>query len=556
MTGIVAGSSILLGAAIGWWSMLAVALAALLVVALGRERRTPGLWAVALAGALLGAGRSELAPNGSAAVLDHPDLTRATIVSVPVTGVKSQQFIVESRTQGTDGEAAPVRTCVVSGPAPKLRIGDVVRIAAEVEPARDSSARERAYLERRGCLGVAFARSVRIEQHAAWTDHPLAAARERLGDVLQSLAPGDEGVLLTGLVTGDDAALSAARKAAFKATGTTHLTAVSGSNLALAAGMLTTVGVAAFGRHRVIWQAVAIAGIWAYALVSGAQSPAVRAAIVATAAICAFRFGRKPDYPTLILLAAGGMVLVDPAQLHAIGFQLSVVSSLALAFVLPGMAGAGWRRAVAGALSATAAAQIATLPLLLAAFGTISLASLPANLLVAPLAAIVMPLAAAAALAGAIWLPVGEAIGIASVFGSRSMLAVVDRLGGGAASAAVGSPPIPAAIVIGLTCAALLFVLSEDGRRTIAGACKTRQSRPAIALAEAGIGGEAVALRVAPEGADARLAAPAAAVFGREDPADAPAADADDTVEDPARQEDGHEVADVWQRRETVSGDV
>src|SRR3712207_7452256 len=39
--------------------------------------------------------------------------------------------------------------------------------------------------------------------------------------------------LLAGLVTGDDAALSPARQESFLETGTTHLTAVSGSNLAI-----------------------------------------------------------------------------------------------------------------------------------------------------------------------------------------------------------------------------------------------------------------------------------------------------------------------------------
>jgi ComEC/Rec2-related protein len=437
-----------------------------------------------------------------------------------------------------------------------VRIGDIIRMTGASSPARDDASRERAYLERRGCANSLFASAMVIESPARLTAHPLAAARERLGDALQAIAPGDEGVLLVGLVTGDDAALSDARKAAFRATGTTHLTAVSGSNLALIAGMLSTLGVAAFGRHRVIWQVATIAGVWAYALVSGAHSPAVRAAIVATAAICAFRFGRKPDYPTLILLAAGIMVLADPGQIASVGFQLSVVSSLALAIALPGMVDAGWRRAIAGALAASSAAQVATLPILLATFGTISLVSLPANLLVAPMAAIAMPLAGAAALTGALWLPAGEAIGVAAVLGARSMLVVVDVLGSDRASVAVGRPPLAAVVAIGVACAALLFVLGEDGQRAIRRARKTRQSRPANTLAAAGIDGGSMELSAAPESVDALLAAPAALVLGREDPANALAADANDAIEDPARQEDGHEIAEIRQCGETVPGDV
>ena len=51
-------------------------------------------------------------------------------------------------------------------------------------------------------------------------------------------------------------------------------------------------------------------------------------------------------------------------------------------------------------LTATVAAQLATLPVLLPAFGTVSLTSVPANIVAVPLVAIAMPLAALAAIAG------------------------------------------------------------------------------------------------------------------------------------------------------------
>ena len=138
-------------------------------------------------------------------------------------------------------------------------------------------------------------------------------------------------MLLSGLVTGDDDGFSTERKDAFIRTGTTHLTAVSGSNLALVAGILATIGSATIGRHRVPWQLVTIIGVWAYALISGAQAPSVRAAIVATAAVLAFRVGRRPDFVTLILLAAGAMVLVEPRA-----DRVSRISTLRRGLARPG----------------------------------------------------------------------------------------------------------------------------------------------------------------------------------------------------------------------------
>src|SRR6185312_343807 len=171
-------------------------------------------------------------------------------------------------------------------------------------------------------------------------------------------------------------ALSRDRETAFTNTGTTHLTAVSGSNLALIAGMLVALGRASVGQHRLGWQVMTVVGVWAFALVSGSEAPAVRAAIVASIALVAIRFGRAADFPTLILLAAGAMALLAPGQVDRLGFQLSVAASLALALAMPAFSERGGLGVVTGVIAATAVAQIATFPLLLAVFGTVTLFSI------------------------------------------------------------------------------------------------------------------------------------------------------------------------------------
>ena len=69
---------------------------------------------------------------------------------------------------------------------------------------------------------------------------------------------------------------------------------------------------------------------------------------------------------TLVLLAAGAMALVDPGRVESLGFRLSVAASLALALVLPSLMARGWGSGLAVVVAATAAAQVATLPFLLA----------------------------------------------------------------------------------------------------------------------------------------------------------------------------------------------
>ena len=70
---------------------------------------------------------------------------------------------------------------------------------------------------------------MRIIDSSSSMQRAVADLRTGLGTVLRRSAPGDAGVLLSGLVTGDDDGFSPERKNAFVQTGTTHLTAVSGS---------------------------------------------------------------------------------------------------------------------------------------------------------------------------------------------------------------------------------------------------------------------------------------------------------------------------------------
>lgn len=468
MTGMAVGAAAVTGGAFGWCGLVAVTAVVLALLLVTRGQLPAVVACLVLGATLLGAWRGEGVSRQSPRDALPPAIegTQVRVDSDPVRTAEYQQFIVAPWSSSGQESNSPDRICVTSELFPRVRFADLLRITGEVRGARDVGAGPRAYLQARSCTGSLFAESVLVTgASGGGLVLLLADVRSRIGLVLRESAPGDAGVLLSGLVTGDDAAFSQEREAAFIRTGTTHLTAVSGSNLALVAGILATAGTATLGRHRIAWQVITIAGIWAYALISGSQPPAVRAAIVATAAILAFRFGRSADYPTLILLAAGIMVLVDPAQVDSLGFRLSVASSLALAVVLPALIRSGKGSGLAGVVAASVAAQMATLPFLLPIFGTVALAGLPANLLVAPLIVVAMPLAAAAGLIGLVSTPVAEVVAVPAAFAATAALAVVDVLGTPRAYVGIGIPPLEAAIPLTLASLAVLVVISEEATR-------------------------------------------------------------------------------------------
>ena len=531
MTGIVAGTAALIGAALGWWGAAIVALLAVLALALRSGRPPWAVCAVAVVAVILGAGRAETrAPSAQIGGFFEGG-GPAVVITAPVSTGQRQYFVVEPTAgDGLTDSGLSARVCVIANPVPVVRLGDAVQLEGKMEVAADLSRGSRSAISTRGCVASVYATSMRVLGSTPSAQRAIADLRTRLGVVLRRLAPGDAGVLLAGLVTGDDDGFSIGRKDAFIRTGTTHLTAVSGANLALVTGILATVGSATIGRHRVPWQLATTTGIWTYALVSGMHPPSLRAAIVATAAVVAFRVGRRPDFVTLILVAAGTMVVLEPQQIESLGFRLSVAASLALVLVMTGLVTKDRTSRLGVALTATVAAQLATLPVLLPTFGTVSLMSVPANIIAVPLVAIAMPLAAIAAMAGLIWLPLGEAVAAPATLVATALIRVIDILGAREAYVSVGVPPLPAAVVIAATAAILLLLIGGNELR------------------------ELIRLPIASEIESLPSSAPR--IIAREDPFDALGADPDEAEEQPAREKVGHEVADERNSGDALSREV
>jgi len=355
---------------------------------------------------------------------------------------------------------------IVAPASPRVAYGDVVGLTGDLTPIEDSETGYRSYLGQRGVSGSVFARTIWVEESGSGVRRALYGFGADLAERLRRAVPGDSGILLAGLVVGDDSALSDEMAQAFRDTGMSHITAVSGSNLALVVVLLMAAGGPVGLRRRLGWLIAVTVAIWLYAAVTGLEPPVVRAALMATIAILAIPFGRRPDYLTAAVLSAAAMALYDPRLIHDIGFQLSMSASVALAAVAAGVAIASPGGAARVAINGSIVAQVATLPITMAAFGSVSLVSIPLNLLVGPLVGVAFPVAFAGALLGAVSPPAGEAvITVAGRVGDLILL-VIDGF---------GRMPFASMAVPGLTTAgktlflllsvAVVVVVSEDGRR-------------------------------------------------------------------------------------------
>ncbi len=220
---------------------------------------------------------------------------------------------------------------------------------------------------------------------------PVSRVANRLRRaVVRGAAPlgAEPTALLTGVLFGDDRGQSAATTDDFRASGLSHLLAVSGQNVAF---VLVVAGVALrrLGLAARFLAVLAVLGF--FALLTRFEPSVLRATAMAGVAAGAAFGGREVSRPRVLALAATGLLLVDPVLVHSVGFVLSVAATAGIVT----LAGRLRRRlpgpvVVAEATAVTLAAQAAVAPVLVTVFGGIPLVSLPANLLAGPAAGVVM----------------------------------------------------------------------------------------------------------------------------------------------------------------------
>ena len=498
MIGVALGLSLLLGAGTGLAGVvLCGGLAAIAMLIRGRF----WLWTLGLvAFAIVGAIRV-----GEPATLDPPDWAEETgaivgsVVSGPVDTGRFQRFDVVAVSEEAGPNADSVRVCVNAPLAPQAGRGDRVRLHGEVQWLGEIDGGVRGYLTSRGCRGSLFATSITIVQKATGIRAELDGARREIVGKLQRAVPGDTGALLAGLVMGDDAALDPATRDAFNVTGTSHVTAVSGSNLALIVVIMTSAGAVAGIARRWQWQLTVVVALWAYVALIGFSPPPIRAAGVATLAVLAQRLGRRPDFITISVLFAAAEVLWRPADFYSLAYRLSTVSSIALVLGLAGRSPAGWRGRLQQGVTTTAVTQLATSALLIPLFGRMTVYAIPANLVIGPLCAVAFPIAMLAAIVS----PVSQSltVAIAYVAAAPAWLTIesVDLFAGlpgaGAGSGPVGNLPRLAYVVVAIAGVIALSPECRGGLRRVKRAFARLETAARVHLVAA-TGGATIGLAV------------------------------------------------------------
>ena len=414
----------------------ALGIAVLLAVSLRSHRRAFALLLL-LAGFAAGMARMTLALDAIPVVEEQRSVEMVgRVVSEPFLNPNTGRLISKFQLQSVDGEPSnltirlyirdetPVNADFVEYGQNLQLTGHIWKADPVTNPYEFDFGE---YLNRQGLAAYATAKledvtpmEIRRDAMSAFID-----ARRAISSRIDALFPGNA-ALVRALVLGDRSLLDDEFRESLNRTGTAHLISISGLHVTVLAALLSMVLGLFMNRNRANVAAVLL--LIPYGALIGFNAPFVRALIMFALLCFAPLAGHPSDSITRLAVALLGYLLVHPLAVGDAGFVLSFSASAGILLLMPplmsltGITGLGRRREKAAGLKrlglnlayyfpsllcASLAAQLATLPAVVAFFGVQPMLSLPFNLVCVPICMLGYMLALAALILSAVWLPLG-----------------------------------------------------------------------------------------------------------------------------------------------------
>lgn len=294
----------------------------------------------------------------------------------------------------------------VTSKHPPPEIGSLVRVRGSLAAGRLP---QTAALLRISLLPEVIAVPAPIDQSAN-------ALRSGLRSALAA-RPSDSASLVAGLAIGDQSQQPPELKDAMRTAGLSHLTAVSGGNLAIL--IVLVLGGSRLLRIRLPAQIlIALISVVWFVILVRPQPSVLRAAVMGSVVLVGMLGGGQRRGTGVLAFSVALLIVVAPELAVSWGFGLSVGATIGLILWSPGVLVWIQRKlprvppALSDALAITITAQLATLPILIAMGSSVGLAGIPANLLAMPVVPIITILGLLTALLSVIYLPLAVFTGL------------------------------------------------------------------------------------------------------------------------------------------------
>ncbi|NLD60220.1 MAG: DNA internalization-related competence protein ComEC/Rec2 [Clostridiales bacterium] len=480
------GAVVAQGSPLPLWLTFGCASALLLSWALIRRVGGRSFGALVMAaGLFLGAARMTLAVDAQPSVETRYSVQLAgTIADDPLVDAEKGRLTCRLTNASVDGEplSYDMRLYLRGGTAALGR----VRIGQRIEAKGHLWAPERAtnpgafdfsqYLWRNGMAAYATAQlsdatvAGESEGIAAW----LSGVRRAIGARIDALFPRSAD-LVRALLLGDRSEMSEDLRESFSRAGVSHVLSISGLHITLLAMAAMTLFRLFLPRRAAF--SLAFVLILFYGVLVGMQPPVLRSILMYVALCMGQLLGRPSDGATRLSLAFLLLAAWNPLYLSDAGFVLSFSASAGMLCLSPALLrvlrvdripqerslrpaalGRKAARYFGSLVAATLAAQLATLPAIVAYYGKLPVLATIANLAVVPMTLIGMLGSIAALALSFVWSPLGAIVAFLSDHWMR-WTADVTRLCAGLPLSDVRMPPFPAWLAVAHAC--LLLVISE-----------------------------------------------------------------------------------------------
>ncbi|MHB1460108.1 MAG: ComEC/Rec2 family competence protein [Armatimonadota bacterium] len=324
--GLVVGLAASLDAELVVSGIMILAAAALAIAGRFQTRfRLPVILLVGVvAGIMLGIPQSIISRNQIALAKPGSGVVDGVVLAEPSATARSTQFTIGVRTPGCGlSTGMRLRVSVFGSSHISVYPGQVIR--CHLTWYRAAKTGYDRWLWLRGTYLKARLESGEIE---VVTENPI---RRHLSQMRRQCLDGLDGVLsrssrgvVKGIALGDTSDLNVTEKRALADTGVIHILSPSGLHVSIVFGfMWITIGL--ITRSRSVRIVFSILAVWLYALICGAEAPAVRSAIMCSVAGLAQWSHRDRDALSACAIAALVILAIQPISLQDPSFQMSFV---------------------------------------------------------------------------------------------------------------------------------------------------------------------------------------------------------------------------------------
>lgn len=268
---------------------------------------------------------------------------------------KTRLYVRAERTIGGDGSLPIVGNILLTVRDPKnnLRYGDRVRFISRIylpRPATNPGALDyRKFLALQGIWATAYIKNfdeiVRMEERQGNAFlHFVEDQREKIRRFLDQKAPVGSRGIIKALILGERGDIPKEVNERFIISGVSHILSISGLHVALVAGFffaLTRFLLKLFPSLLLRFSLnktaalVAVVPVVFYTFIAGLGVAAVRSAIMVLSFLWVLLLDREKDLYDALFFAAFMILVVSPAALFTISFQLSFLSVWAMIHLVP-----------------------------------------------------------------------------------------------------------------------------------------------------------------------------------------------------------------------------